>query len=187
MTTQVGANLMYEDTKKQFITSIQRELNANGLIGKIRKRKTSHGYNIFVDVIALAGDTTSFGATVILRDTFKDVVLTSGSAQFATYRILQIPVMGHVVKKVMSIIDNKQKPTDAPVAVANKAPIIYDRHYGDVVHFHTPFKGSGVVCGCSTTSMAVLGRGWIVMILDGNKDDLVYPFTHCVVFDGHII
>lgn len=65
----------------------------------------------------------------------------------------------------------------------------YNRKYGDVVAFHTPFEGTGKIVGCATNGAAVIGRGWIVEVLTSpdefNWDD--YPFTHIMVFDGHMI
>lgn len=45
----------------------------------------------------------------------------------------------------------------------------------------------GKVCGLSTAELPILGRGYIIEILDGDIPNVCYPFTHVCTFEVFMI
>lgn len=60
----------------------------------------------------------------------------------------------------------------------------------DLVRFNIgPIQGEGIVKGIATTEQAVLGWGYIIEVTKSSPaiPSTVYPYTHIVVQDAHIL
>lgn len=64
----------------------------------------------------------------------------------------------------------------------------FDYHFGQRVFFDNGMcKGQGKIVGCSTIGVAVIGRSYMVEVLDGSLPNDAYPFNTVAVFECHLL